>query len=107
MKRTNSFFIMAAIAAILIGIPLISAFFGSLVKNLFIAFLLARFAVRLQVCDWKCGVKLGLSIWAGFQAMLLMGTILQESVWWTLHAIHSDSLARVILSNAILEVWPK
>lgn len=105
MKRTKSFFILAAAAAILIGMPLISAFLGSFVKNLFIAFVLAQFAVRLRICDWKCGLKLGLSIWAGFQTMLLMATILQDSVWWTLHAIHSGSFARVILTSVIFRVW--
>lgn len=106
MKRTNNFLILAAIAAVAIGIPLISAFLGNFVKDLFIALLLTYLAVRLRVCDWKYGVKLGLSIWAGFQITLLMTTILQESVWWTLHATHTGAFARVILTSVIWGVRP-
>jgi hypothetical protein len=104
MKRTNNFLMLAVIAAILIGIPLISAFLGSFAKNLFIAFLLTYLAIRLRVCDWKYGVKLGFSIWTGFQVTLLIDTILQESVWWTVHAIHGGFFARVILTSVIFGV---
>jgi hypothetical protein len=96
MKRTN-FIIVGVIAAIAVGIPLISAFFGTSVKNLVIALALAQFAVRLKVIDCKSAVKFGLSIWAGFQVMLLMGVLLQESVFWTLRAIHAPYFAKVIL----------
>jgi hypothetical protein len=106
MKSTNNFLILAAIAAIVVGIPLISAFLGSFAKNLVIAFLLTCLAIRLRVCDWKYGVKFCLSIWAGFQVMLLIGAVFEESVWWTLHAIHAGSLARVILTSVILGVRP-
>jgi hypothetical protein len=97
MKRTNYFIIGAAIAAVIFGIPLVSAIFGGSVKNLIVAFVLAQFAVRLKVLDWKCGVKFGLSIWAGFQVMLVMCTVFQESVWWTLHTIHATYFARMVL----------
>jgi hypothetical protein len=95
MKR--NFIILAAIAAIVVGIPLISVFLGSFIKNFVVAFVLAQFAVRLRICDWRYALKFGLSIWAGFQAMVLIGAVFQESVCWTLHAIHAGSFAKVIL----------
>jgi hypothetical protein len=97
MKRTNYFIIVIAIGAVIIGIPLISVFWGGTVKNLVIAFALALFAVRLEVFDWKYAVKFACSVWAGFQVMLVMCTILQEGLWWTLRAIHAGPFARVIL----------
>jgi hypothetical protein len=96
MKRTN-FIIVAVIAAVIVGIPLISTLFGTSVKNLVIALALAQFAVRLKLIDWKYALKFGLSIWAGFQVMLLMGILFQESVFWTLRAIHAPYFAKVIL----------
>jgi hypothetical protein len=46
---------------------------GEFAKNLIVAFVLAHFVVRLGVDDWKGAVQLGLWVWVGFQAMLLMG----------------------------------
>ncbi len=79
---------------------------GELVKNLVVAFVLAHFVVRLDVADWKGALQLGLWVWVGFQAMLLMGAVLHEKMPWTLYAIHAgDALVKTLLVTVILGVW--
>ena len=76
------------------------------VKNLVVAFVLAHFAVRLGVGDWKGAVQLGLWVWVGFQAMLLMGAVLHEKMPWMLYAIHAgDALVKTLLMTVILGGW--
>jgi len=79
---------------------------GELVKNLVVAFVLSHFVVRLDVADWKAALQLGLWVWVGFQAMLLMGAVLHEKMPWTLYAIHAgDALVKTLLVTVILGVW--
>ena len=79
---------------------------GELVKNLVVAFVLAHFVVRLDVADGKSALQLGLWVWVGFQAMLLMGAVLHEKMPWTLYAIHAgDALVKTLLVTVILGVW--
>ena len=79
---------------------------GELVKNLVVAFVLSYFVVRLDVADWKGALQLGLWVWVGFQAMLLMGAVLHEKMPWTLYAIHAgDALVKTLLVTLILGVW--
>jgi Protein of unknown function (DUF1761) len=69
---------------------------------------IAYFVVRLGVGDWKNALQLGLWIWVGFQAMLLMGAVLHEHMPWTLYAIHAgDALVKTLLMTVILGVWRK
>jgi len=80
--------------------------FGEFVRCLVIAFVLAHFVVRLGVGDWKDAVQLGLRVWVGFQAMLLMGAVLHEKMPWMLYAIHAgDALVKTLLMTVILGVW--
>ena len=70
--------------------------------------MIAYFVVRLGVGDWKSALQLGLWIWVGFQAMLLMGAVLHEHMPWTLYAIHAgDALVKTLLMTVILGVWRK
>jgi len=79
---------------------------GELVKNLVVAFVLSHFVVRLDVADWKAALQLGLWVWVGFQAMLLMGAVLHEKMPWTLYGIHAgDALVKTLLVTVILGVW--
>jgi hypothetical protein len=62
--------------------------------------------VRLGVGDWKGALQLGLWVWVGFQAMLLMGAVLHEKMPWTLYAIHAgDALVKTLSMTVILGVW--
>ncbi len=79
---------------------------GEFVHSLVIAFVLAHFVVRLGVVDWKGAVQLGLWVWVGFQAMLLMGAVIHEKMPWMLYAIHAgDAFVRTLLMTVILGVW--
>jgi hypothetical protein len=81
---------------------------GEFVKNLVVAFVLAHFVVRLGVRDWKGALQLGLWVWVGFQAMLLMGAVLHEKMPWLLYAIHAgDALVKTLATTVILGVWRK
>ena len=81
---------------------------GEFAKNLVVAFVIAYFVVRLGVGDWKNALQLGLWIWVGFQAMLLMGAVFHEHMPWTLYAIHAgDALVKTLLTTVILGVWRK
>src|SRR5260370_2916088 len=79
---------------------------GEFVKNLVTALVLAHFVVRLGVGDWKGAVQLGLWVWVGFQAMLLMGAVLHEKMPWMLYAIHAgDAFVKTLLMTVILGGW--
>ena len=79
---------------------------GEFVHNLVIAFVLAHFVVRLGVGDWKGAVQLGLWVWVGFQAMLLMGAVLHEKMPLMLYAIHAgDALVKTLFMTVVLGVW--
>jgi hypothetical protein len=79
--------------------------FGEFVRYVVIASALAHFVVRLGVGDWKGAVQLGLWVWVGFQAMLLMGAVLHEKMPWMLYAIHAgDALVKTLLMTVILGV---
>ncbi len=83
-------------------------FVGEFAKNLVVAFVIAYFVVRLGVGDWKGALQLGLWIWVGFQAMLLMGAVLHEHMPWMLYAIHAgDALVKTLLMTGILGIWRK
>ena len=79
---------------------------GEFVRYLVIAFVLSHFVTRLGVGDGKSAVQLGLWVWVGFQAMLLMGAVLHEKMPWMLYAIHAgDALVKTLLMTVILGVW--
>jgi Protein of unknown function (DUF1761) len=79
---------------------------GEFARNFVVAFVLSQLVVRLGIDDWKAALQLGLWVWAGFQAMLLMGAVLHEKMPWMLYAIHvGDALAKTLLMAVILGVW--
>ena len=79
---------------------------GEFVHNAVIAFVLAHFVVRLGVRDWRGALQLGLWVWVGFQAMLLMGAVLHEKMPWMLYAIHAgDALVKTLVMTVVLGVW--
>jgi len=79
---------------------------GQLARNLVVAYVLARFAVVLQVVDWKGAVRLGLGVWIGFQAMAILGAVLHEGYPWQLYSIHvGDALISTLLMAVVVAVW--
>jgi len=79
---------------------------GEFAKNLVVAYVLAHFVVRLGIGDWKSALGLGLWVWVGFQAMLLMGAVLHENMPWMVYGIHAgDAFVKTLLMTVILGVW--
>jgi hypothetical protein len=86
--------------------PPVGELLGEFARNLVVAFVLAYLIARLGAGDWKAALQLGLWVWAGFQAMLLMGAVLHEKMPWMLYAIHvGDALAKTLLMAVILGLW--
>jgi hypothetical protein len=77
--------------------------FGEFAKNLVVAFVLAHFMVSLGIGDWKGASRLGLWVWIGFQAMLLMGAVLHEKMPWMLYVTHAgDAFVKTLAVMVIL-----
>jgi hypothetical protein len=105
MKRISYFAIPAAATAVFIvsGLWHSNLLLGGFLKNIVVATVLAHFAVRFRICDWKGGMQLGLGMWIGFQAMLLIGTILHERMLWPLYVIHAgDAFSKTLPMSIIL-----
>ncbi len=76
------------------------------VRELVIAYVLARFVVLLRIVDWKGAVLLGVWVWIGFNATLLLGTVIHENMPWKLYAIHAGhGLVNILVMTVILGVW--
>jgi hypothetical protein len=85
--------------------PPVGEIAGEFVRNLVVAFVLAYFVVRLGG-GWLGAVQLGLWVWVGFPAMILLGSVIHENVPWKLAAIHvGDWLVKLLLIAIILSIW--
>src|SRR5215470_12301975 len=77
-----------------------------LVRELLIAYVVARFVVLLGVADWKAELQLGFWLWFGFVFMILVGAVVWDNVPWKLTAIHAgDWLIKLPLMAVILGLW--
>jgi hypothetical protein len=77
-----------------------------LVRELVIAYVVARFVVLIGVVDWKAAVQLGFWLWFGFVFMILVGAVVWDNVPWKLTAIHAgDWLVKLPLMAVILSAW--
>lgn len=85
----------------------VATILAEFVRNLVVAYVLARFVVLLGVSDWKSAVQLGLWVWLGFYATLnLLGAVLHESMPWKLYGIHvGDGFVKLLLMTVILGAW--
>jgi hypothetical protein len=79
---------------------------AELMRELVIAYVVARFVVQLGVVDWRAAVQLGAWLWFGFVFMILVGAVVWDNVPWKLTAIHAgDWLVKLPLMAVILSVW--
>src|SRR6266566_5484648 len=77
-----------------------------LVRELVIAYVVARFVVLIGVVDWKAAVQLGFWLWFGFVFMIFVCAVVWDNVPWKLTAIHAgDWLVKLPLMAVILGVW--
>jgi hypothetical protein len=79
---------------------------AELMRELVIAYVVARFVIQLGVVDWRAAVELGAWLWFGFVFMILVGAVVWDNVPWKLTAIHAgDWLVKLPLMAVILSVW--
>jgi hypothetical protein len=77
-----------------------------LVREIVIAYVVARFVVLLGVREWKAAVQLGVWLWFGFVFMILVGAVVWDNVPLKLTAIHAgDWLVKLPLMAVVLAVW--
>jgi hypothetical protein len=80
---------------------------GECARGLVVASVLARLVSRTGVVGWRASARLGLLVWAGFQAMMLFGAVLHEGLSFGLYAIHAgDALVKTLIMAVILGAWP-
>jgi len=86
--------------------PQVGEVLGQLVRNLVVAYVLARLISRLEIVDWKGAIRLAIWVWIGFQAMAIVGSVLHEGYPWQLYAIHvGDALVSTLVMAIVLGVW--
>lgn len=74
-------------------------------RELVVAYVLARFIQRLGIVDWKSAARLGVGLWAAFHAVSMAGAVIWDNMPWMLGAIHAgDWLMKMILMAVILAV---
>jgi len=79
---------------------------AEVLRNVVVAYVLARFVALLGVVGWPSAARLGLWVWLGFPAILLSGSVMWENVPPKLAAIHAgDWLVKLLLITVILGVW--
>jgi hypothetical protein len=75
-------------------------------KHLVVAAVVAALAAGIGITSWQPAVLLGLTLWVGFPAMLLLGSVVHEKVPWRLAALHAgDWLVKLLLIAVIVGVW--
>lgn len=76
------------------------------VSTLVVAYVLAHLSVLLNVTDWSTAVQLAVWLWLGFQATLLLGTVLWENMSLTHYAISASRwLVSLVVMSIILGLW--
>ena len=79
---------------------------GELLRTSVVVLALASFVVRLGGDTWRDALRLGLRVWFGFAATILLGAVIHDGMSWTLYAIHAgDWLVKTLLITTILGVW--
>ena len=77
-----------------------------LVRELVVAYVLARFVVLAGVVNWKAALSLGFWMWLGFPVAMLVGASLWDNKPWMLTVIHGgDWLVKMLVMAVIVGVW--
>lgn len=75
-------------------------------RSLVMAYVISRFVVLLEVDGWRGALQLGFWLWIGFNATLLLGSVIHESMPWPLYAIHAGhGLVNILVMAFIVGVW--
>jgi hypothetical protein len=78
----------------------------ALLKNIFIAFVLARMAAHFHICNCNVAPQLGMGLWIGFQSVLLISAVLHDRMPWALYAIHSAASQKTLMMSVVLGISP-
>lgn len=71
-----------------------------------VAFLLAYLVVQMDLDSWMSALQLGVLMWIGFPAMILVGAVLWENEPLPLAAIHAgDWLIKMMIMAVIISFW--
>jgi hypothetical protein len=77
-----------------------------LVRELVVAYVLARLVVLGGVSDWKGALSLGFWMWLGFPVAMLVGASLWDDKPWMLTVIHGgDWFVKMHVMAVIVGVW--
>lgn len=83
--------------------PPVGEMIGEFARVLVVAFVLRYLLARMRVADVWGAAGVGLLVWFGFQAMMLLGAVLHEGMPWRLYAIHaSDALVKTGVMSLLL-----
>ena len=73
------------------------------VRELVVAYVLARFVTRLRIESWKSALSLGFWVWVGFPVQMLVGANLWDDKSWMLSLIHAgDWFTKMLMMTLIL-----
>jgi hypothetical protein len=86
--------------------PPVWELFAELLRSVVIAYVLARFMALQGVTNWKGALRVGAWAWFGFDATLLLGTVIHEHMPLQLYDIHAGhGLVNLLAMALILGVW--
>jgi hypothetical protein len=79
---------------------------GELIRSSVVVLALAGFVALPEVETWRDALRLGIRMWFGFAATILLGAVIHDGMSWTLYAIHAgDWLVKTLLIVTILGMW--
>ncbi len=77
-----------------------------IVREVVVAWVLARIVVLSGVADWRSALSLGFWVWLGFPVAMLVGVSLWDNKPWMLVVIHGgDWLVKMLAMAVIVGVW--
>lgn len=77
-----------------------------LIRNLVLATVVAGLAALLDIADIAGALQLGLALWIGFPVILLLGSVIWESVEPMRAASHAgDWLLKLLVASTIVSLW--
>jgi hypothetical protein len=80
---------------------------AEIVRELVVAYVLARFVLIGGGVDWKGALRLGFWAWLGFPVAMLVGASLWDNKPWLLSLIHGgDWLVKMLVMAVVVAVWP-
>jgi hypothetical protein len=79
---------------------------GQFARNVVEILVLATLMRWLRITAWREAVRLGLLVWAGFQALAIVGSVLHEHYPVGLYVLHTgDALMTTLIAVSVLVAW--